>query len=547
MPEANFLYKTPPRQHQIDAVHKLYGMEAFALLMEQGTGKTWVSIVMASNLYKEGKIEAALLIAPNNVHTQWSDEQLPEHSPVAYEDFVWQNRHSQVYKRELQLFTDRPNPGALKWFCVNVDAFSRGTNLKIFRNFVRRFKTMVIVDEATRIKNPEAKRTLNIIQGLSDLTMQGKRIVSILPLSKYRVILTGTIVTNSPFNVWAPFEFLRTNFFGRDFFAFKARYGIEVRMQLPGRAYDIRRKITSEEIKSVRRYAAQGKDAESIARIMKISESSAQFLINNPSVNAPYKNLEELKQKIDTISFTVRKADCLDLPPKIYEKVIAEASAEQKRVYKELQKELLATLNGSELSVINKMTLIGRLQQITGGFFPGENGDGEKTMAEFSPSPKMEALIDDLEECVDRPVIVVAHFVKEIEAIRDRLRKEYDGERIETIYGAIDVHKRNTIRESFNRGEVGFLVANSATIGMGFNLQVCHTMYFYSNSYSFDERAQVEDRIHRDGQKSETVLYKDVIMKDTVDERILDVLKMKKDLLDYMRDKSIGQFIGGEG
>lgn len=544
MSKANFVYKTEPRQHQIDAVHKVYGMQAWALLMEQGTGKTKVTIDIASNLFLEGKIDAVLLIAPNNVHTQWADSEIPKHSPVPYHGYVWDNKHSKTAERELAEFLRKRVAGSLAWFCVNVEAFSHSRSIDVFKDFVKTRKVMVVVDEATRIKNPDAQRTLNIIRGLSDVKTAGKRVLSVVPYSAFRCILTGTIVTNSPFNVWAPFEFLHTNFFGMDFVSFKARYGIEVRMRLPGRVYDTPRKITSEEIKSVRKYHAAGKSAEVIARMMRISESSAQFLINNPSVNAPYKNLDELKTKIDTIAFTVRKKDCLDLPPKIYETVYAEMGADQTRVYKELVRDYLAIYNDAELSAVNKVTMIGRLQQITGGFFPGVDESGERVIQTFSPSPKLEALIDDLEECEDRPVIVIAHFVKEIEMLTARLRKEYPDEVVATIYGGVDTDSRNRIREAFNRREIGFLVANAATIGMGFNLQVCHTMYFYSNSYSFDERAQVEDRIHRDGQLSDTVLYKDIVVKGTVDEKVLDVLRMKKDLLDYMRDKTVGQFVG---
>lgn len=539
------VYKTTPRQHQVDAIKKLYGLKFFALLMEQGTGKSKTLIDIASNLYLDGEIDAVLVIAPNNVHVQWSDEQLPEHSPVAYEDFIWRPKKTKEYTWELKRFTKIKNAHALKWFFVNVETFSVGSYLSVFRDFVKEYRTMVVVDEATKIKNPDAKRTQNIIQGLSDVKKEGKRITSITPLAKYRAILTGTIVTKSPYNVYAPFEFLATRFFGLDFFSFKARYGIEVRMRIPGIAYDIRRKIKTEEIASVRRYYAQGRAAEEIARIMKITESSAQYIINNPSLNAPYKHLDELKAKIDPVSFTVRKKDCLDLPPKIYAHVYTDMTAEQRKAYRDLQTSYLAYYNDAELSAINKVTMIGRLQQITGGFFPGMSTEGEHVTERFDPSPKMEALVDDLEECSDRPVIIVARFVAEIKDIVARLLKEYDDETIRVIYGAIATKDRNAIREAFNRGEVSFLVANAATIGMGFNLQICHTMYFYSNSYSFDERAQMEDRIHRDGQKSDTVLYKEIIMRDTVDEKVLDVLRADKDLLEYMRDKTIGAFLGG--
>lgn len=544
MAVANFFYKTEPRQHQVDGFYKLYGLPAFAELMEQGTGKTKLAIDIACNLFLEKKIEAVMVIAPNNVHSQWADEEIPKHASVPYNGYVWDNKHTIAAEKELRAFLTKKIDGELKWFCVNVEAFSYRTNLDIYRDYVKRYATFVIVDEATKIKNPDAERTQNIIQGLSDVQKAGKRIVSLRPYSKYRAILTGTVVTNAPFNAWAPFEFLQTNFFGLDYFSFKARYGIEVRMRLPGKTYDIHRKITTDEIKSVRRYAEMGKSPEDISRLLKISESSARFLINNPRVNAPYKNLDELKRKIDTISFCVLKKDCYDLPPKIYERVVVDLSAEQRRVYKELVSDYFAIYNDTQMNPVNKVTLIGRLQQITGGFFPGETEDGDKITTPFSPNPKLEALVDDLEECNDRPVIIIAKYVNEINAIEARLKKEYPEETTRTIYGKVRVEERNAIREAFNRGEISFLVANAATIGMGFNLQICHTMYFYSNDFSFDLRAQVEDRIHRDGQKADTVLYKDIVVKGSIDEKVLSVLKMKKDLLDYMRDKTVGEFLG---
>jgi len=547
-PVANYSYSDPPpREHQIRAFLKCYGLPYSALLMEQGTGKSKVAIDIASNLYIEKKINAVLLIAPNNVHTQWDDEQIPIHSSVDYTSHVYSHKISDVYLRSLHRFIDPETKGALKWFCVNTELFSTLNRVQLIRDYVRQHDTLIILDEATDIKNPDASRTVNIIQALSKVVYSdnGKRIISIEPLSKYRMILTGTIVTNAPFDAWAPFEFLHHDFFGKDFWSFKTRYGINVRLRYPGKTRDTTRRIKKTEITSVRKYIEQGKGAEYIAELMKISESSAQYLINNPSVNVPYKNLEELKEKIDTVSFTIRKCDCLDLPPKIYERVYSEMSKEQETAYRELKRDLLTMYKNVELTAVNKVTMIGRLQQITGGFFPGKDDEEQKVLIPFDKSPKLEGLIRDLGESIDRPIIVTARFTAEIRQIESALRKAFDEEVVERIDGSVSNNDRNEIRDRFNKGEVDFLVANAETIGRGLNLQICHTMHLFSNSYSLYWRAQLEDRIHRDGQTSGTVLYKDHVMKGTIDERVLEVLSDKRDLLDYMRDTDIGEFIGG--
>lgn len=542
MKETHFIHKTKPYEHQIEAVHYCYGKQYFALLMEQGTGKSKVLIDIASNLFLEKKIDAVMLIAPNGVQQQWSNEQIPTHSPIPYTDTVWELSVSSKKQRETEKFIHTKSKG-LKWFCINVEAFSRDTHLSLFKSFLKYNRTFLVIDEATRIKNPTAQRTVNIIQGLSDVIKVGKRITSVAPLSVYRAILTGTMVTNSPYDIWSMMEFLEHNYLGLDYYSFKNHYGIEKRTNIPGSYKSYTRKITTKEIANVRQYLARGKSIEETANIMSLSESSIRFLKDNPLVQAPYKNLDELKAKIAPISFIIRKIDCLDLPPKIYEKLYVELSNDQKVAYKTLIKELSAEYNGAQLNVLNKLTLLGRLGQICGGFFPSNN-EQETILIPFTSNPKLDALVEDLEECADWPVIVIAAFVAEIKAIYARLCKEYPDEKIEYICGEVTTN-RTSIIESFKRGEIKILIVNARTVGSGYNLQISHVQYFYSNTYSMEDREQIEDRIHRDGQKSETVLYKDIIAKNTIDEKIIAILQQKKDLLEYMRDKTLDEFLGG--
>ena len=74
---------------------------------------------------------------------------------------------------------------------------------------------------------------------------------------------------------------------------------------------------------------------------------------------------------------------------------------------------------------------------------------------------------------------------------------------------------------------------------MGFNLQeLCHHMIFYSNTFSLEDRIQVEARIYRAGQKQKCI-YIDYVMKDTIDMKVYATLKQKKQLADYIRETSV--------
>lgn len=534
----HFKHKTTPYKHQEDAFYKLYNKPFGALFMEQGTGKSKVAIDIASNLFLEDKIEAVLLIAPNGVHRQWATEQIPVHSPVDTHIQVWTSSKTSYRKAAQKRFLDEASPGKLKWFCANVDVFSTKNHIQIFREYVEYHKCLVVVDESTRIKNPSANRTINIVYNLARIKKAGKRVVSVDPMAEYRLILTGMMVTNSPYDLWAMFEFLDHNHFKSNYFAFKAHYGVEMRDTNPTTGRMFSRLVRPNEMEAIRRYKEQGKSIEQIAYIMSTTESNINHILNTKSP-VPYKNLQELRDAIQPDSFIVRKEDCLDLPPKVYEHIDCVMNSEQKRVYKELVRELLAFYNEHELTVANKVSLIGRLQQVTGGFFPFTDSEGKSKVEQITPSnPKMEALIEDMEETGDEVIIVWAVYVAELKMIHQKLSKRFPNKNVELYYGGINQKFRPQILDRFKKGEVHVLVANARTAGIGLNLQRSHMQYFYSNSFSLEDRLQAEDRSHRSGQEH-SVLYKDLIVRKTVDEKVYEVLKRKRSLLEYFRDQSL--------
>jgi SNF2 family DNA or RNA helicase len=57
----------------------------------------------------------------------------------------------------------------------------------------------------------------------------------------------------------------------------------------------------------------------------------------------------------------------------------------------------------------------------------------------------------------------------------------------------------------------------------------CSTMVFAENSYSLDDRSQIEDRIHRHGQTAESCLYVDV-WGTTLDKRVIAALQAKENI-----------------
>lgn len=531
-----YRYKTEPYEHQINAVKfvvdhclKFPDDAYFALFMQQGTGKTKTVIDIAENLCQAGCIDRVLIIAPNGVHEQWgsADEkrgQIKMHGFLDSSVFVWKSNGEKGVKK-LDAWVNQTSK--LKYLCVNVEAFSLDRYVKNFRDFVAGGKTMVVIDEATSIKNPQAARTINIVNGLSECQYRGKRVVSRKPLSVVRCVLTGTPYARGIYGIWSLFDFLKQGYFGKSYYAFKATYGIERTVQYPGVAIPVRRPLQAGEIEQIRKKVdEQMYQPQEIAIDYNMSLTDVMYILEHRDSLLPYKNLAEVKALVAERAVTIRKEDCLDLPPKIYEKVYVPMSDEQKRITKELQKSAWTMYQNGGLDVKNKTGLIVRLRQVAGGFFPAtyelvdDVDEVQYDKADCRPIgtlPKLEAIKRRLEEDDDVTIIVCA-FRAEAQAVYDELSKDYD---CSLIIGGMSAKARQKEETMFTSGQSHILVAVEQAIAKGFNFQMASVMYFYSCAYSAEDRAQIEDRINRIGQ-TKSCLYVDFISDGSVDESVLE-------------------------
>ena len=86
-------------------------------------------------------------------------------------------------------------------------------------------------------------------------------------------------------------------------------------------------------------------------------------------------------------------------------------------------------------------------------------------------------------------------------------------------HGEIDREERAAGRLRFQQeDEFRWFVGNPHAGGIGLNLTAASTMIYYSNDFSYETRAQSEDRAHRIGQ-TRSVLYVDFVAEGTVDEK----------------------------
>lgn len=533
-------YKTEPYAHQIAATEFVADgrLDYFALFMEQGTGKTKTTIDIAENMYETGFIQRVLILAPNGVHKQWLQQELVTHGRLTLLQqnvMVWKS--DKGHAKKLTNWLNQQGNNGMAWLSVNIDAFSRPTYLELFKRYVKEAPTMIVVDEATTIGKMSASRTKNVIYGLSDLEYTARgAIKSYTPCSVCRCILTGTPEAKGISKLWAMFEFLHHNYFGLSEYTFDAHHTIK-KMVLIDEGHvlmvnnrPVKKAITDDDILTIRRRIEKGDPVPVIAVSLGISEHDVQYVADNPTMTSCVKHLEELQEKIARRAFKVRKQDCLDLPSKIHEVRLVEMSDDQRRIYKEMLKHAWTTYQNGALDAANKAAIRIRLRQIAGGFFPvkfdvddlgGTVPVEEMHTTPIGVPPKYKALEQMIEDNQCFPCIVACAFIAEADYCYENLSKNY---KCVLINGKVKGTLRDEAIKQFQTGEAQILIAISSTIARGFNFQNSHMMYIYSNTYSTEDRLQLEDRIHRIGQH-EHATYVDLITEDSVDigvKKILD-------------------------
>ena len=453
--------KATPYRHQIEAYEYACGLFGLppggamrsggcALLMEMGTGKTITSIAITGALSNAGRIRRVLIVAPLSILGVW-EEEFQKFAAFPYALAVLTGPGS----RKLDIL--RHMTGAvLQVVVVNYEsAWRMEKDLAAWR------PVLIIAYEGHKIK------THNIAASKAMHRLGAK--------AGYRLLLTGTVITNKAIDVFSQFKFVNPAIFGQSFYAFRSRY------------FDM---------------VGYGNHTPVLKKSMEA----------------------ELTEKLHSISFRATKAECLDLPETtdVIRQVELEPAA--LRVYRGLVKESYAELSSGEVTAPNILTRLLRLSQLTGGFI----GNDETAAVEQISAAKLSALEDILDGAAaeGKKLVIIARFIPEIRAICGLLKKR--GLRYCYITGEVK-NREEQVSAFQNDPAVMAFVGQIATAGLGITLTAASTMVFYSLDYSMSNFEQTKARIHRVGQRMPcTYLY--LVARGTVDEKVLKALKDKADL-----------------
>lgn len=242
-----------------------------------------------------------------------------------------------------------------------------------------------------------------------------------------------------------------------------------------------------------------------------------------------HRNLELLQELISHCSLRRMKSDVLDLPPKVFQTDIVEMYTEQQKLYDEVAAGILAELDklDHKPSIIEEITINMRLRQITS--FPGA------LSSDVQKSAKLDRMCDLVEDIVSQgdKVVVFTGF-KEVANEAYRLLSPYN-----PVIVTGDNNDEESERNKYifqNDEECKVFIGTWQKCGTGYTLTAANYLIFIDTPWTYADFIQSADRIYRIGQ-TKTSFIITLITKDSYDERVEEILGIKKDISDYVIDK----------
>lgn len=236
----------------------------------------------------------------------------------------------------------------------------------------------------------------------------------------------------------------------------------------------------------------------------------------------------ELNQMITPFVLRRVKKDVLkDLPDKLEEVYYAPLEGEQKQLYDaEVQKiKLILTKQTEQEFKENKIAILAeltRLRQLC--CFPGLVYDNYK-----QNSTKTDIGIDLICNAIEggHKILLFSQFTSMLSELEKRLKERKINYYL--LEGKTPKKKRAEMVESFQQDDVPLFLISLKAGGTGLNLTAADIVIHYDPWWNTAVENQASDRAHRIGQTNIVTVYK-LIMKDTIEERILELQSQKSDL-----------------
>lgn len=241
-----------------------------------------------------------------------------------------------------------------------------------------------------------------------------------------------------------------------------------------------------------------------------------------------YKNMGELQEQLDDIMLRRLKEDVLDLPEKLYIDEYVEMTGKQEQIYKEVTMEIKANIDQIAIAP-NPLAELIRMRQAT-----GYTGILSSSIKESAKLDRMEELVEEAIEN-KKKVVIFSNWTQMTDVIFKRVKK----------FGAVfitgqleDRYRQGAVNRFQNDDTCNVIVGTIGAMGTGLTLTAGTVEIFLDEPWNKALKDQAEDRCHRVGTTENVTIYT-LICKDTIDERIHELVEKKGAISDAIVDGKI--------
>ena len=436
--------------YQLEALNAVKDLEYAAIFHEQGLGKTKVAIDLIVYWLSHRLLDTALIVVKKGLLDNWQRE-LASHSQLIPR-VLTNNRSGNFY-----VFNSPARVMLAHYEAVKAEK-------ERMHLFLRTRNVGVILDESTKIKNPDATLT--------------RVFLDLAPLFTRRVIMSGTPVSNRPHDMWSQIKFLDDGTaLGDDFDAFKRSVNLSNDMA-----------------------GAESRQEALEVHLHRIFHSISGFAVRETKASAE-----------------------ISLPDKVVHSVVTEWEPRQQDLYRQVRESLRAIifqdgqLMADESDVVLKRLL--RLVQVT------SNPNLIDSSYQVEPG-KLETLLELVSSIIrnGEKCIVWTSFVNNVEWLARILRRHNP----QQVHGMLSTRDQTVaIRTFLDDPSAKVFIATPGSAKEGLTLTVANHVIFYDRLFSLDDYLQAQDRIHRISQNRVCHVH-NLIMRDSIDEWVEALLHSKR-------------------
>lgn len=419
-------------KHQANALRFCCSMKVTALFADTGTGKSKVVVDLVTSRFEAKQIKKVLVFLPVSTKKNFMDEVNK-----------W-NIHPEI-----------------EWKLIGHETMG-SSKTAIFEalDYVDN-ETQIIIDESHMIKGPTAKRS--------------KRINMVCDKASYKVVMTGTPVTENVHNLYMQYAMLSDLIIGvKNWLKFEEQYLI-----------------------------MGGRNGDEIIG---------------------YKNVDYLMGLLEPYTYQISKEECLDLPAKEFSTYYCPLNETQAQYYDYEKERLLKIIERDDFNATDIFQVFTKMQQISCGYYRNRHDEPELIGTnKFDLIKKLDLNVSTVFFC---------KYILEVNMLIEYLGREKCA-----VFTGQNPKDRDAELTLFKEGQRKYFVATMQSGGTGLNgLQfACNRIVFFSNSFSYFHRKQSIGRIDRQGQLSKMEII-DLLTNTGIDNRIMANLRRKGNLADEIKE-----------